>query len=120
MTIQPLFQPVADDMRAVDALIRRRLNSDVVLINTLGEYIIASGGKRMRPALVLLAARAAGYECEAHHLLAVIIEFIHTATLLHDDVVDGSERRRGQRHGRLGDGASRLRNALLPTVQYSR
>ncbi|ROO28390.1 polyprenyl synthetase family protein [Salinisphaera japonica] len=96
MTIQPLFQPVADDMRAVDALIRRRLNSDVVLINTLGEYIIASGGKRMRPALVLLAARAAGYEGEAHHLLAVIIEFIHTATLLHDDVVDESTLRRGQ------------------------
>ena len=96
MTIQPLFEPVADDMRAVDALIRRRLNSDVVLINTLGEYIIASGGKRMRPALVLLAARAAGYEGEAHHLLAVIIEFIHTATLLHDDVVDESTLRRGK------------------------
>lgn len=96
MSIQPLFQPVLDDMRAVDALIRHRLSSDVVLINTLGEYIIASGGKRMRPALVLLAARAAGYEGEQHHVLATVIEFIHTATLLHDDVVDESTLRRGR------------------------
>lgn len=96
MSIQPLFKPVDDDMRAVDALIRKRLNSDVVLINTLGEYIIASGGKRLRPALVLLAARAAGYEGTQHHLLAAIIEFIHTATLLHDDVVDESTLRRGR------------------------
>ena len=83
-------------MRAVDALIRQRLNSDVVLINTLGEYIIASGGKRLRPALVLLAARASGYTGDQHHLLATIIEFIHTATLLHDDVVDESTLRRGR------------------------
>lgn len=96
MSIQPLFQPVLDDMRSVDALIRHRLSSDVVLINTLGEYIIASGGKRMRPALVLLAARAAGYEGEKHHILATVIEFIHTATLLHDDVVDESTLRRGR------------------------
>jgi len=96
MSIKPLFQPVEDDMRAVDALIRQRLGSDVVLINTLGEYIIGSGGKRMRPALVLLAARAAGYEGDLHHVLAVVIEFIHTATLLHDDVVDESTLRRGR------------------------
>ena len=96
MTTQPLFEPVHDDMRAVDALIRQRLNSDVVLINTLGEYIISSGGKRLRPMLVLLAARACGYEGERHLLLAAIIEFIHTATLLHDDVVDASTLRRGK------------------------
>ncbi|MDA3921493.1 MAG: polyprenyl synthetase family protein [Salinisphaera sp.] len=96
MSIQPLFQPVEDDMRAVDALIRQRLSSDVVLINTLGEYIIASGGKRLRPALVLLAARAAGYQGDQHHVLATVIEFIHTATLLHDDVVDESSLRRGR------------------------
>lgn len=96
MSIQPLFQPVEDDMRAVDALIRQRLSSDVVLIRTLGEYIIASGGKRLRPALVLLAARAAGYEGDLHHVLATVIEFIHTATLLHDDVVDESTLRRGR------------------------
>lgn len=96
MNIQPLLKPVEADMRAIDALIRKRLNSDVVLINTLAEYIISSGGKRIRPALVVLAARAAGYEGDAHHLLAVVIEFIHTATLLHDDVVDESTLRRGR------------------------
>lgn len=96
MSIQPLLKPVDEDMRAVDALIRARLNSDVILINTLGEYIISSGGKRLRPALVLLAARASGYAGDKHHLLAAIIEFIHTATLLHDDVVDESTMRRGQ------------------------
>lgn len=96
MNIQPLLQPVEEDMRAVDALIRKRLSSDIVLINTLAEYIISSGGKRIRPALVILAARAAGYQGTAHHLLAVIIEFIHTATLLHDDVVDESTLRRGR------------------------
>jgi octaprenyl-diphosphate synthase len=96
MNIQPLLKPVEEDMCAIDALIRKRLNSDVVLINTLAEYIIASGGKRIRPALVVLAARTAGYQGSAHHLLAVIIEFIHTATLLHDDVVDESELRRGR------------------------
>jgi len=118
MTIQPLFEPVDDDMRAVDALIRERLNSDVVLINTLGEYIIASGGKRLRPALVLLAARASGYEGDQHHLLATIIEFIHTATLLHDDVVDESTLRRGQQTANTvwGNDASVLTGDFL----YSR
>ncbi|MES1925408.1 polyprenyl synthetase family protein [Salinisphaera sp. T31B1] len=118
MDIQPLFKPVDDDMRAVDALIRERLNSDVVLINTLGEYIIASGGKRLRPALVLLAARASGYEGEQHHLLAAIIEFIHTATLLHDDVVDESTLRRGQQTANTvwGNDASVLTGDFL----YSR
>ncbi len=76
-------------------LIRRRLHSDVVLINQLGYYIVNSGGKRLRPMLVLLAARACGYEGNQHIKLAAIIEFIHTATLLHDDVVDASELRRG-------------------------
>lgn len=118
MTIQPLFKPVDDDMRAVDALIRQRLNSDVVLINTLGEYIIASGGKRIRPALVLLAASAAGYDGAQHHLLAAIIEFIHTATLLHDDVVDESTLRRGKQTANTvwGNDASVLTGDFL----YSR
>ena len=88
---------VADDMRAVDALIRRRLASDVVLVNQIGEHIIAAGGKRLRPMLVLLAARAMGYRGDDHHQLAAIIEFIHTATLLHDDVVDESDLRRGRK-----------------------
>ena len=85
---------IADDLRATDLLILDRLQSDVVLINQIGHYIVNSGGKRLRPMIVLLAARALGYQGERHIELAAIIEFIHTATLLHDDVVDGSEMRR--------------------------
>lgn len=85
-----------DDMAAVNGVIRTRLQSDVALINQLGHYIINSGGKRLRPLLVLLTARAFGYTGTQHVDIAAIIEFIHTATLLHDDVVDGSEMRRGQ------------------------
>ncbi|HEY5790449.1 MAG TPA: polyprenyl synthetase family protein, partial [Gammaproteobacteria bacterium] len=96
MDIQQIRTLVADDASAVDALIRRRLQSDVVLINQLGHYIINSGGKRLRPLLVLLAARAFGYGGPHHIALAAIIEFIHTATLLHDDVVDASSLRRGR------------------------
>src|SRR5216117_4267996 len=82
-------------MLAVDAMIRRRLESDVVLVRQIAEYIIAGGGKRLRPALVFLAAGATGY-CGEHHVeLAAVVEFIHTATLLHDDVVDESDLRRG-------------------------
>ena len=88
---------VAADMDAVDSLIRERLRSDVVLVNQLGQYIVSNGGKRLRPRLVLLSAGAAGYRGEHHRTLAAIVEFIHTATLLHDDVVDDSEMRRGQR-----------------------
>jgi octaprenyl-diphosphate synthase len=87
---------VADDMAAVDALIGRRLQSDVVLINQLGQYIINSGGKRLRPIIALLVARACGYTGASHVNIAAIVEFIHTATLLHDDVVDASELRRGK------------------------
>ena len=86
----------ASDMRAVDSLISRSLESDVALVSQVSEYIVMSGGKRLRPLIVLLAARALGYEGEQHVRAAAIIEFIHTATLLHDDVVDSSERRRGQ------------------------
>jgi octaprenyl-diphosphate synthase len=85
-----------DDLEQVNRVIRTRLQSDVVLINQLGNHIVGSGGKRLRPILLLLAARALGYRGEAHLLLAAIVEFIHTATLLHDDVVDASELRRGQ------------------------
>jgi octaprenyl-diphosphate synthase len=87
---------IADDMRAVDAVIRQRLESDVVLIRQVAEYIISSGGKRLRPALLALVAGACGYQGKAHHQLAAVIEFIHTATLLHDDVVDDSSMRRGR------------------------
>lgn len=83
-------------MQEVDAVIRRRLESDVVLIRTIADYIIGAGGKRLRPAVLLLIGRALGSGGQAHHELAATIEFIHTATLLHDDVVDGSELRRGR------------------------
>ncbi len=96
MAIDTPLALAADDMQAVNAFILEQLRSDVVLINQIGHYIINSGGKRLRPLLVLLAARAAGYEGKQHIDLAAIIEFIHTATLLHDDVVDGSEQRRNQ------------------------
>lgn len=85
---------VRGDVEAVDRLILTRLSSEVTLINELGRYIINSGGKRLRPLLVLLAARACGYQGKQHLELAAVIEFIHTATLLHDDVVDASELRR--------------------------
>jgi octaprenyl-diphosphate synthase len=86
----------APDMRRVDALIRARLASDVVLINQVAEHIVGGGGKRLRPMLVLLAAHAAGYTGTDHVQAAAIVEFIHTATLLHDDVVDESGLRRGR------------------------
>ena len=83
-------------MQAVDAVIRKSLHSDVVLINQVADYIINSGGKRLRPALVLLSAGAFGEVNARHHELAAVVEFIHTATLLHDDVVDESAMRRGR------------------------
>ena len=92
-TINTLSEP---DMQAVNQLIQQQVASDVVLINQLGFYIVNSGGKRLRPLLTVLAARALGIKNDAHHALAAIIEFIHTATLLHDDVVDESTMRRGR------------------------
>lgn len=83
-------------MSVVDRIIRTRLHSDVALVNQMSEYIINNGGKRLRPALVVLSAKALGYTGKFHHGLAAVVEFIHTATLLHDDVVDESELRRGQ------------------------
>ena len=98
--VQPDIDGVQQLLRAessaVDSLILERLSSDVVLINQLGAYIINSGGKRLRPMIVLLSALACGYRGDKHILLAAVIEFIHTATLLHDDVVDSSDLRRGQ------------------------
>ncbi|MDG4595769.1 MAG: octaprenyl diphosphate synthase [Candidatus Contendobacter sp.] len=96
MDIERIRAPIADDLQAVNALIRQQLRSDVALINQLAGYIIDSGGKRLRPVTVLLAARACGYAGSRHIDAAAIIEFIHTATLLHDDVVDESSLRRGR------------------------
>ena len=87
---------ISNDMRAVNDTIIARLRSEVALINEMGQYIVSSGGKRLRPILVLLSARAFGYNGNHHISLSTIVEFIHTATLLHDDVVDASELRRGQ------------------------
>jgi len=96
MNLSEIRAPVAEDMQAVDRLILRRLESDVVLINQIGHYIVCSGGKRLRPLAVLLSARACGYRGSRHTDLAAVVEFIHTATLLHDDVVDASELRRSR------------------------
>jgi len=96
MSFESIKALVEDDLRQVDAVIRNRLASDVVLVNQIAEYIVGSGGKRLRPMLVVVVARACGYRGALHSDAAAIIEFIHTATLLHDDVVDGSKLRRGR------------------------
>ncbi|WP_071057785.1 octaprenyl diphosphate synthase [Pelistega sp. MC2] len=118
MSIQEIISPIADDMKAVDAVIRSRLNSEVVMIRTIGEYIISAGGKRMRPAMVLMMANALGYKGNLHHILAAVIEFIHTSTLLHDDVVDESDMRRGRETANavFGNAAS----VLVGDYLYSR
>ena len=96
LSIEDVNALAGDDMQAVDALIRQSLQSDVTLVSQVSEYIVTSGGKRLRPLIVLLAARALGYRGNHQVHAAAIIEFIHTATLLHDDVVDSSARRRGR------------------------
>lgn len=96
MTIDEINHLIADDLQQLNACIQTRLQSEVVLINQIGTHIINSGGKRLRPIIHLLSARALSYSGTQHIDLAAIIEFIHTATLLHDDVVDSSDLRRGQ------------------------
>ena len=116
--IQHVFDLCSDEMSSVDSLIRQSLDSNVVLIRQIAEYIIGSGGKRLRPMLVVIAARACGYEGPHHVTAAAIVEFIHTATLLHDDVVDESDMRRGQEsvHAVWGNAAS----VLVGDFLYSR
>src|SRR5690554_306039 len=117
----PAIQSLTEhDMAAVNTLISKQLQSDVVLINQLGFYIINSGGKRLRPLLAILAARALGYEGDKHHVIAAIVEFIHTATLLHDDVVDDSHLRRGKEtaNARFGNEASVLVGDFLYTRSF--
>ncbi|MGH8847632.1 MAG: polyprenyl synthetase family protein [Polaromonas sp.] len=87
---------IADDMRGMDAVIERRLTSEVPLVSQVSQYIVAAGGKRLRPALLLLMCGALGYRGDQRYNLAAVVEFIHTATLLHDDVVDESTLRRGR------------------------
>ena len=113
-----LYSLIADDMRALDGVIRERLHSDVVLVRQVAEYIIGAGGKRLRPALVLLTSGACGYSGAHRTELAAVVEFIHTATLLHDDVVDESELRRGAKtaNALFGNAAS----VLVGDFLYSR
>jgi len=105
-------------MEAVNDVIRQRLHSEVALVNQIAEYIISAGGKRIRPVLVLLVANAYSYKGVAHHELAAVVEFIHTATLLHDDVVDESSLRRGRAtaNALFGNAAS----VLVGDFLYSR
>jgi octaprenyl-diphosphate synthase len=115
----PAIQALAaGDMAAIDTLIRSRLASDVVLINQIAEHIVSAGGKRLRPMLVALAGRATGDIEPHHHQLAAIVEFIHTSTLLHDDVVDESDLRRGRKTANAlwGNAAS----VLVGDFLYSR
>lgn len=113
-----ILQSVAEDMAAVNDVIRQQLHSDVPLVSQIAEYIISAGGKRIRPVLVLLAANAYGYRGTHHYDLAAVIEFIHTATLLHDDVVDESSLRRGRQtaNALFGNAAS----VLVGDFVYSR
>jgi octaprenyl-diphosphate synthase len=122
-TVQPIeFADVRalveDEILAVDRLIKTRLYSEVTLINQLSQYIIGSGGKRMRPVIALLCAKAAGYTGTQHIDVAVIVELIHTATLLHDDVVDSSKMRRGQETANLVWGSEA--SVLVGDFLYSR
>lgn len=114
----PIAQSVAAEMDAINQVIRDRLHSEVPLVQQIAEYIINAGGKRIRPALVILIAKAHGYRGGAHHELAAVVEFIHTATLLHDDVVDESSLRRGRKtaNALFGNAAS----VLVGDFLYSR
>jgi octaprenyl-diphosphate synthase len=118
MSFVSMLAPVADDMRRVGELVGERLESDVALVRQVAQYIVAAGGKRLRPALLLLACGALGYRGEARLTLAAVVEFIHTATLLHDDVVDESQLRRGMRtaNAAFGNAAS----VLVGDFLYSR
>ncbi|MEC4727260.1 octaprenyl diphosphate synthase [Shewanella sp. D64] len=120
MDLNAIRQLADNDMNNVNKLIYKQLESDVALINQLGFYIINGGGKRMRPLLSILAARAVNYEGEAHLKLAAIIEFIHTASLLHDDVVDESLLRRGREtaNALFGNSASVLVGDFLYTRSF--
>lgn len=113
-----IIQPISTDLQAVDAVIRQKLHSEVALVNQIADYIISAGGKRIRPVLVLLMANAYGYTGTHHHQLAAVVEFIHTATLLHDDVVDESSMRRGRQtaNALFGNAAS----VLVGDFLYSR
>ena len=118
LSFDDVMQRCQSDMQAVDQVIHQRLSSDVALINQLSHYIVNSGGKRLRPMIAVLSAKMFNYQGDLHHLMAAIIEFIHTATLLHDDVVDESDLRRGNEtaNALFGNAAS----VLVGDFLYSR
>ncbi|HDL7427278.1 TPA: octaprenyl diphosphate synthase [Yersinia enterocolitica] len=120
MNLEKIIDLTAPDMAAVNTTILDQLNSDVVLINQLGHYIISGGGKRIRPMIAVLVARALGYQGTKHITIAALIEFIHTATLLHDDVVDESDMRRGKAtaNAAFGNAASVLVGDYIYTRSF--
>ena len=120
MNLEQINELTAQDMAAVNETILSQLNSDVSLINQLGYYIISGGGKRIRPMIAILAARALGYQENQHVTIAALIEFIHTATLLHDDVVDESDMRRGKAtaNAAFGNAASVLVGDFIYTRAF--
>src|SRR3954468_11686040 len=118
MTFLSMLAPVADDMRRLDLLIGERLESDVPLVRQVAQYIVAAGGKRLRPALLLLSCGALGYRGNAKHVLAAVVGFIHTAPLLHGDVVDESDLRRGNRTANAAFGNAAA--VLVGDFLYSR
>lgn len=121
MHIQEVFDLIKDDIKMMDDGFKKNLNSDVWLVSKVGEYILTSGGKRFRPLVMLLASRLCGYKGDRHTQIAGVIEFIHTATLLHDDVVDNSNLRRGAASANTiwGDGASILVGDYLLSRAFS-
>ncbi|WON77309.1 octaprenyl diphosphate synthase [Serratia sp. UGAL515B_01] len=120
MNLEQITELTAQDMAAVNAKILEQLSSDVTLINQLGYYIISGGGKRIRPMIAVLAARALHYQGDKHITVAALIEFIHTATLLHDDVVDESDMRRGKAtaNAAFGNAASVLVGDFIYTRAF--
>ena len=120
MTLEEIRALSDADMAEVNAAILQQLNSDVALINQLGYYIISGGGKRIRPMIAVLAARALDYQGHGHITVAALIEFIHTATLLHDDVVDESDLRRGKAtaNAAFGNAASVLVGDFIYTRAF--
>ena len=118
--VRAMLAPIADDMLAVERIIARELRSDAPLMQTIAEHITAAGGKRMRPALLMLICRALGYQGELHRELGATIELLHTATLMHDDVVDESAMRRGQEtaNARWGNGVAVLVGDFLYTRSF--
>ncbi len=120
LSIEQISNLAQADMQAVDQAILAQLNSEVVLINQLGHYIISGGGKRIRPLIAVLTANAIGYKGQEHITCAAFVEFIHTATLLHDDVVDESDMRRGREtaNARFGNAASVLVGDFIYTRAF--